>query len=215
VKERIMDHKEIVETRRAVNFFDENRKVPEELLREMVALAAKAPSSFNLQPWNLMILEDPEEKKRLRQLAWDQPKVTEAPVILMVLADRDGWKEEHPTMAKNWQEMLASGSMTPEKSEWFTTATKSLYGWSSEADLAFAVKNTAFFAMGLMYAATSLGLCTHPMDGFDHDGVKRAFNIPDNFWIPLLLAVGYLRPGVEVNPPKWRKTHEEIVVSFR
>ena len=40
--------------------------------------------------------------------------------------------------------------------------------------------------MSLMLAAKNLGLDTHPMDGFDHDGVKKAFDIPDNYWVLLL-----------------------------
>lgn len=94
------------------------------------------------------------------------------------------------------------------------SAAKNLYNWSSDANLAFAAKNAGFFSMGLMYAATSLGLTSHPMDGFDHEGVRKAFAIPDNFWVPLLLAVGYPKPGLVVQTPKWRKTKEEIIVSF-
>lgn len=209
-----MDFKIISDKRRAINFFDENRDVPDALLREMISLAAKAPSSFNLQPWNLIALRDADSKAKLRKLAWDQAKITEAPVTLIVLADKTGWREGNPTLEKNWKEMLAAGSMAPEQRDWFLDAAKSLYGGDSEASLAFAVKNAGFFAMGLMYAATSLGLDTHPMDGFDREGVREAFNIPENYWIPLLISVGYLREGVEVIPPKWRKTHDEIVVSF-
>ena len=65
-----------------------------------------------------------------------------------------------------------------------------------------------------MLAAKNLGLDTHPMDGFDHEGVRKAFNIPDNYWIPLLMAVGYFRTEEELAPPKWRKTYDEIVVNF-
>jgi nitroreductase len=209
-----MNYKEINERRRAINFFDTGRDVPGGLLEEMIDMAAKAPSSFNLQPWNLLVLRDPEKRERLRKLAWDQPKVTEAPVVLIVLADRDGWKEGHPTVEQNWKEMLAAGSMTVEKRDWFMNAANSLYGWSNDASMAFAVKNTGFFAMGLMYAATSLGLDTHPMDGFDHEGVREAFNIPDNYWIPLLLAVGYLSPEAQIQPPKWRKGHGDIILDF-
>ncbi len=68
--------------------------------------------------------------------------------------------------------------------------------------------------MSLMFAAKHLGLDTHPMDGFDHDGVREAFSIPENYWIPLLLAVGYFQKDKELSPPKWRKTFEEIVVKF-
>ncbi len=209
-----MTYRDIVEKRRAINFFDPDRPVREEDVKEMIEIAARAPSSFNLQPWNLMIVRDPDAKTRLRKHAWDQPKVTEAPVVLIVLADRSGWHTGHPTVEKNWKEMLASGKMMPDKREWFTNATRSLYTWSPNAETAFAVKNTAFFAMGLMYAATSLGLETHPLDGFDHEGVRKEFKVPEQYWVPLLLAVGYLRPGVEVLPPKWRKSYDEIVVSF-
>jgi nitroreductase len=209
-----MDFKEILGKRRAINFFNPDKNISEELLGEIITRAAKTPSSFNLQPWNLIVLRDKEEKERLKALAWNQPKVVEAPVVLIVLADKNGWQEGHPIVEKNWQEMLKAGTMKPEQREWFLNAAKSLYNWSPEANLAFAAKNTGFFAMSLMYAATSLGLESHPMDGFDHEGVRKAFNIPENYWIPLLLAVGYRKPGLELASAKWRKSKEEIIVSF-
>ncbi|MBU1232498.1 MAG: nitroreductase family protein [Proteobacteria bacterium] len=209
-----MNFREISEKRRAINFFDPQQDVSEQLLTEVIELAAKTPSSFNLQPWNLMVLRDQKKKEKLKTLAWDQPKVIEAPVVLIFLADKNGWQEGHATVEKNWQEMVKAGSMQPEQRQWFLDAAQSLYNWSPEANLAFAAKNTGFFAMSLMYAATSLGLETHPMDGFDHEGVRKEFDIPDNFWIPLLLAVGYKKPGLEMHPAKWRKTTDEIIVSF-
>ena len=209
-----MQYNEVVTKRRSINFFDPERDVAQDLLNSVIETAALAPSSFNLQPWNLIVLRDREEKEKLKALAWDQPKVVEAPVVLIVLADKNGWQEGHPTVEKNWEEMLKTGSMNPEQRDWFLGAAKSLYNWSPDAQLAFAAKNTGFFGMGLMYAATANGLESHPMDGFDHEGVRKAFNIPDNFWIPLLLAVGYPKPDLELHPPKWRKSVDEIVVSF-
>jgi nitroreductase len=208
-----MNFKEISEYRRSINFFDPDKEVAEDLIREMVEQAANTPSSFNLQPWNLMVLRDTEEKEKLKKLAWDQPKIIEAPVVFMVLADKSGWKEGHPVFEKNWEQMLASGNMQPDQRDWFLSAVNSLYNWSPDANLAFAAKNTGFFAMSLMYAAAGLGLETHPMDGFDHEGVREGFHIPDQFWIPLLLAVGYKKPGLELHPPKWRKSYEEILIN--
>jgi len=209
-----MNFQEISKKRRSINFFYTKKDVPENLLMEVVDIAANTPSSFNLQPWNLMVLRDTDEKEMLKSLAWDQPKIIEAPVVLIVLADKSGWQEGNPLFEKNWNEMLKSGSMKSDQRDWFLNATKSLYNWSPDANLAFAAKNAGFFSMSLMYAATSLGLETHPMDGFDHEAVRKAFKIPDNYWIPLLLAVGYIKPGVELHPAKWRKTYNEIVVSF-
>ena len=200
--------------RRSINFFDPQKAVPLPLLEEMIKQASLAPSSFNLQPWNLMIISDAKDKARLRKLAWDQSKITDAPVTLIVLADRSGWKEGHPTLEKHWQNALDNGSMKEDQRDWFLNATQELYGRSDDASQAFAAKNAGFFAMSLMYSAVSLGLHSHPMDGFDHDAVKKEFNIPKHYWIPLLLAVGYMAPDMELSPPKWRKGLDELIVTF-
>lgn len=209
-----MNFKDVVTQRRAVNFFDPDRDVPETLLREMVELASTAPSSFNLQPWSLVVLREPDRKERLYELAMKQAKIKEAPVVLLVLGDRDAWKEGHPFVERDFREMVAAGGMKEAQHGWFVGACAKLYGTSLETQQAFACKNAGFFAMNLMLAAKSLGLDTHPMDGFDHDAVRKAFRIPDNYWIPLLMAVGYFRKDAQLAPPKWRKTYEEIVTRF-
>lgn len=80
-----MDFSEIFKQRRSVNFFDPDKDVPPELLKKAIELAATSPSSFNLQPWNIIEVRDMAKKEKLRKLAWDQPKVTEAPVVLIFL----------------------------------------------------------------------------------------------------------------------------------
>ena len=209
-----MDFKEIMEKRRAINFFDSEKDVPDNLIREMVELASKTPSGFNLQPWSLMILRSREEKERLKARAWKQEKITEAPVSMILLGDMDGWTFDNPFVEKNFNKLVAAGEMNEGQRDWFANAAKSLYGTSNERKVAFACKNTGFFAMSLMLSARSLGLETHPMDGFDIDGVRQEFGIPDNYWIIMLLAIGYLKPGVTIRPPKWRKSFDEIVVKF-
>ena len=206
-----MDFAAILTSRRSVNFFDPDRDVPEATLNELLATAARSPSGFNLQPWRVAVLRDQEQKAKLRALAWDQPKVTEAPVVLMFLADTEAWKENTPAFDRQFDYMVSIGRFTAEQKPNFAQTTYGIYGQTPEQSLAFAVKNTAFYAMTFMYAAADLGLRTHPMDGFDHEAVRSAFAIPKRYWIPLLLAVGYLKPGVTVTPPKWRFTPEEFL----
>jgi nitroreductase len=209
-----MDFKELAEKRRSVNYFDKQKDVPENLIREMIEIASNSPSGYNLQPWSIIILKDPEEKERLKKIAFNQPKVSEAPYVFILLADRDGWKEGNPFVEKNFRNSVESGRKKEEDRETYLNTLKKLYGETPDKQQAFAVKNTAFFAMSLMYAAKKLGLDTHPMDGFDHDAVRREFNIPDNYWIPLLLAVGHFDESKKLHPPNWRKTFDEIVVKF-
>jgi len=201
-----MEFKDILIKRRAINFFDPNRNVDDKTIREILGEAVKAPSSFNLQPWKVIVFRDPEQKAKLKKLAFDQPKIVEAPVVLMILGDRSGWQAGCKTF-----EDLFSNTMPPEKREWFENTTKALYGTSDMSSQAFANKNAGLFAMSVMYAASDKGLHTHPMDGFDHEGVRNAFNIPDNYWIPMLIAVGHAKPGLEIHPKGWRQSVDDMI----
>lgn len=209
-----MDFQDVMRARRAVNFFDPDRDVPQADLDAILETATRSPSGFNFQPWKVAVLRDGAQKARLRQLAWNQPKITEAPVVLMFLADTEAWKVYSPGFERQFSYLMETGRYKAEERDAFAAAVTGIYGSTPEKTLAFAVKNTAFFAMTFMYAAADAGYVTHPMDGFDHDGVREAFAIPDRFWIPLLLAVGHLKPGVTVAPPKWRFGTEDILYTL-
>ncbi|HTY22599.1 MAG TPA: nitroreductase family protein [Desulfomonilaceae bacterium] len=208
-----MEFRQLMETRRSVNYFDPNKTVSDEELRKMVELATLIPSSFNLQPWNLIVVRSPADKARLRKRAWDQFKVTQAPVVLIVLADKDGYKEGHPTVEQVWDSFMKNGYMKPEQRDYFLNGSKQLYGENEMRSLAFAAKNAAFFGLALMLAAKELGIDTHPMDGFDHDGVVEEFSIPKNFFVPMLIAVGHFDENKQLLPRNWRKPYDEIVIA--
>jgi len=209
-----MEFKDVIRKRRAVNFFDASKGVTDAQIRQIIETAALAPSGFNLQPWRVVIVKDKTKKEILRQVAMNQPKITEAPVVLMVLADREGWKKGNDGFEKDFEESVKEGTLKKEQYEWFARVTQSLYGASPERHLAFACKNAAFFAMSLMLAAKDAGLDSHPMDGFDIEGVRKAFNIPEQYWILLLLAIGHFDESKTLIPPKWRKNYQDIVVEF-
>ncbi len=69
---------EAVRTRRAVRRF-KPESAPREVLSEVLALAHLSPSSYNLQPWHFVVVDEPALKKRLRWVAMDQAHVENAP----------------------------------------------------------------------------------------------------------------------------------------
>lgn len=209
-----MEFKDAMKQRRAVNFFDPTQEVTGAQLKQILETASLAPSGFNLQPWNVIVLRDKNEKETLKKVAMNQPKITEAPVVLIILGDREGWKKGNAGFEKDFVESVKEGIMKQEQYDWFCKATNSLYGSTPERQLAFACKNAGFFAMSIMLAAKDAGLDSHPMDGFDIEGVRKAFHIPDRFWIPLLIAIGHFDKSKTLLPPKWRKKLDEIVVKF-
>lgn len=205
-----METIQTIKERRSINFFQPTEKIPEDKLRELISIANLAPSSFNLQPWKIIVVRDPEKKKALRRCAFNQPKVEEASAILIMIADPQGLEENIERVLDSWQNL---GYMKPEGRETSQKMAMNLYGLvDSLQRKIFAVKNTSLFAMNLMIAAKGLGLETHPMDGFDEEAIKREFHIPQDKIIPMLIAVGYLKKGINLLPRAFRRPVEEFTV---
>ncbi len=209
-----MNFEQITNARRSINFFDPNKPIEPALVRKMVEMAAKTPSSFNLQPWSLIPLIRIEDKLRLQKCSMNQEKISEAPVTMIVLADDYGYKDGHRTVERVFQENIKAGTMTKKQKGWFKKVRNGLYGTDEKISRAFSCKNTGFFAMALMLAAKSLGIDSHPMDGFNHDKVKKEFKIPKNYYIPLLISFGYFDETKTLAEPKWRKDYDDIIVRF-
>ena len=205
-----MEFSELMKKRRSVNFFDPEKPVEQAVLERIIEEASRTPSGFNLQPWNLLVVRSPEVKKRLRKIAWDQPKIEEAPVVLVLLADKDGWRPEHPVMEKAWQDQIDLGYTKPEMRGWFDGAARQLFD-SEKGSLTFAVRNSCFFGMSLMLAVADAGLDSHPISGFDHDALVAELEIPENFVVPMMLVVGHFDRRQTLGPAKWRKSYSEIV----
>ncbi len=204
-----MDVLDAMKERRSINFFQTGKTIPEKKLTELLELANLSPSSLNLQPWKVIVVQDSEKKKILRKCAMNQPKVEEASAVMIMIADPAGLEENIEQTLDSWQSL---GYMKPEMKDVYKNMAGNLYGApDSLKRKIFAVKNTALFAMSLMIAAKGIGLETHPMDGFDEECIKKEFNIPQDKIIPMIIAVGYLREGIELLPRAFRRKIKDFV----
>lgn len=195
--------------RRSINFFDPEKDLPDAQIRQVLGLANLSPSSFNLQPWRVVIVKDGERKKTLRKCAFDQPKAEEASAVLIMVADPKGVEENIGRVLDSWQEL---GYIKPEMRDTYLGMAKNLYGAEDSLQRKlFAVKNTSLYAMNIMLVAKGLGIETHPMDGFDEACVKKEFGIPDDKIIPMLITMGYLKEGITLLPRAFRRDLDEFV----
>lgn len=203
-----MDVLDAIKDRRSIPFFNYNSPVPDVLITKLIELANLAPSSFNLQPWRVIVVRSPENKKRLRQAALDQSKIEEASHALIVLADPDVEVNLVP-MLDSWEGL---GYIKRETRADLTHMVRLRYGKEGSRQRAiFAAKNAALFAMTLMIAAQGLGLQTHAMDGFDEGPLKQAFRIPEDKIVTMLIAVGYPRQDFLPLPRAFRRPFNEFV----
>ena len=204
-----MDIIQGIKERRSINFFELGEDLSVDTIEELLDLSNLAPSSFNLQPWQVIVVRDPERKKSLRQCAMNQPKVEEASAVLIIIADPGAVEENRKKVLDSWQEL---GYMKPEMRETYQNMMQTLYGpGDSMKRNLFAVKNAALFAMNLMIAAKGMGLETHPMDGFDETCIKKEFHVPEQMLIPMLIAIGSLKKGVTLLPRAFRRQIKDFV----
>jgi nitroreductase len=184
---------EVLRERRATPHFD-STPIPEEDLKKIIKAGLEAPSGYNLQPWRFVVVRDPEWRKRLRAAAMGQPKVEEAPVVIVACGDTEGWKNG------DLEKMLSMGKERgfPESGNDYTrkAVTGLLGGTAGTAAGIDQNINTwvnrhvmiAFTTMMLM--AEALGYDTAPMEGFFEDKVKETLGIPPSVKVVALLAVG-------------------------
>src|SRR5215472_7774013 len=82
----------IIAERRSTPKFD-STPIPEADLKKIVIAGLESPSGYNLQPWRFVVVRDPELRKQLRAASHDQPKIEQAPVVIVALGDSEGWRE--------------------------------------------------------------------------------------------------------------------------
>jgi nitroreductase len=194
-----------IEERRTVTLFDPDQQLTDEETRELVEWAGRAPSSFNLQNWRAIAVRSPGAKARLRPIAWDQPKITDAAVTFIFV----GVLADHETMPDRLAPAVQAGIIPAEVADAWEGAAKKLYfgqEWRARDE---AVRSATFAAGHMIFAAHAKGLGAGPMIGFDEDAVSKEFGLAPNEIPVLLLSVGLPADGNW--PQKPRRPVSEVL----
>jgi len=88
-----MDTIETIHTRRSIRKY-QDRPVPEEFIRKILAAAMMAPSARNTQPWHFVVIDDQEILKEASQINPHARMAQNAPVSVLICGDLD---LEHPS----------------------------------------------------------------------------------------------------------------------
>lgn len=64
-----------------------SEQIPEPTLTRILEAGNMAPSAGNLQPWYFYVVQDLTVKEKLANIAFDQEQISDAPTVVVVLAD--------------------------------------------------------------------------------------------------------------------------------
>lgn len=174
--------------RYAVKKFDASRKIGAADWDALEQALVLTPSSFGLQPWRFVVVEDPATRRRLRAASWNQSQIEDAS-HLVVLAIR------HPLTHDDvlrWIKRLAEVRGIPEAS--LDGYRKMIDGWIAQPkerfDAASWCARQAYIALGqLMTAAAVMGIDTCPMEGLDPVAYDRILDLPAQGYTTVVACV--------------------------
>lgn len=184
--------------RRSIKTFKPDPIAPE-LLKQLVELTVAAPSSFNLQDWRIILVQDEAQKAALSAASWNQKQVVEAPVTFVFAADPTVGEQDLTPILET---ALQTGAWNEKTVNYFKNAIPQFQAGLGDKRREYAIKDAIIAATHLVLAAESLGLSTCFLNGWIEDQVKAVIGAADHpdLAIAVLVPVGYaaeprLNPG--------------------
>ena len=198
-----MDTLDAIRTRRAIKHYDASHRMTPEEERQLFELAMLAPTAFNIQHWRFVNVKDPELRKQIRAVAWDQAQVTDASLLVVLCANLKAWT----TPERYW-----SGAPQPVQ-EILVPAIRTYYEGKPQVERDEIMRSCGIAAQTLMLAATAMGYASCPMDGFDFDAVGKLINLPEDHAIAMFVAIG--KGTKDAWPRQGQIAYEEAVLTDR
>ena len=204
------DFFDVLENRRSVFTFDSEKDLEDNLLHKIINKSVLAPSSYNLQPWEILAVKSKDMRKKVYEEACSQQKVIDAPVLLVILGDKEGYHRGNPA----WDVKKRLGKVDEEKINKIINHNDNITYNTSDKELAFAIRNSSLLAMSIMYTAKAFGVDTHPMIGFKPEKIREIFEIEESIEINMLISVGYHDQAHQLKPREDRLDYDRIVTEY-
>lgn len=185
--------------RRSVRDFSD-KKVPKEVIENIIKTAGSAPSGANKQPWTFCVISNKQLKKEIRRLA-----------------EIEEYENYHGRMSESWKADLAHLGTNHIKefldiAPYLIVVFKKVYNMEQEGGKSqnYYVNESVGIACGFLIAAIhQAGLVTLTHTPSPMAFLQKALNRPKNEKAFLLLPVGYPAEGCMV-PNIQKKLLDEI-----
>ncbi|MFC5648329.1 nitroreductase family protein [Paenibacillus solisilvae] len=176
---------EVIKARHSVRQYKPNVKIPENTLNEILELAALAPSSWNIQHWRFLVIQEQAQKDLVKGIAYGQQQVSDASVVVVILGDL----EANLTGHQIYGEAVDAGHLKPEIRDTLVGQIDGAYK-NEQVARDEANKNAGLAAMQLMLAAKAKGYDTVAMGGFDKNRLVEALKIPSRYIPVMMIPIG-------------------------
>lgn len=161
-------------------------------LEQILHLTTEAPSSWNLQPWRIIVVDDPDAREQLHEACFRQRQVLEAPVTIVFAVDVGAWQRDMGPII----EQARKAGAWPDS--YCDIAQNAIPGGQGDLETSgrlreYAIKDAMIAATQCVLAATSFGLKTTFMNGWREQAVKDVIGASgrDEIAIAVLVVMGH------------------------
>ncbi|WNS45939.1 NAD(P)H-dependent oxidoreductase [Paenibacillus sp. MMS20-IR301] len=207
--------------RHATKVFDAEQKISAEDFSFILETGRLSPSSFGFEPWQFVVIQNPELREKLRPYAWGaQKQLPTASHFLLILArlPRDmaagsAYIQGMMNEVQNLPQEVAEG-----KKKTYAAFLKTDFGLegNERAMFEWGARQTYLALGNMMTAAALIGIDSCPIEGFDKEKIEQVLTEegimdPEHFGIACMAAFGY-----RINEPrgKTRQSADQVVKWF-
>jgi nitroreductase len=197
--------------RYATKKFDPTKKISQEQLETIFEVLRLTPTSYGLQPFKFLVVENVEIREKLKEKSWGQSQVTDASHLLVLCAYSDINEIHIDDHIENTSKLrkLELANLTGYGN--FIKSTINKLGSLTKQEWN---KKQVYIALGLLInACAKLRIDLTPMEGFDAEGVDEILHLKEqNLIATLLCPIGFRSDDdTTQHLKKVRKSHENLV----
>jgi nitroreductase len=170
-----------IQERRAEKMFDPAFTISEQQTNDLLAKAILSPTAFNIQNWRIVNVKDSALRQKIREVAWNQDKVTDASLLFVICADLNAWAKE-PVRYWAGAPQMYQDMLIP--------AIDAYYRDKPQVQRDEAMRSSGIIAMSIMLLAQEQGWYSCPMDGFDFDAVGKLIKLPEDHVVSMMITIG-------------------------
>ena len=172
----------------ACKAFNKDKKLSDEDINSIKEIIKLTPTSYGLQPFRVLIVENMETREQLKAVSFNQSQVTEASHFLVFVANKD-----ITTRIEKYKGMLIANGSTEESAKNITnTMLGALDGLDERGIYAWASMQSYIALGNIMTSLSEMRIDSCPMEGFSKDDYNKILGLDVNKEsVSVALAIGY------------------------
>lgn len=197
--------------RYATKLYDPSKKISENDFNELLEVIRLAPSSFGLQPWKFIVVENKELRNKIKEKAWGQTQVTDASHLIVFCAKTDIAEDYIKEYIKDTANIR---NISPETLKGFEDMMLGFRKGHTKESISEWSKRQTYIPLGMLLQAAALKkIDATPMEGFSPEEVNEILNLKkEGLTSVALCALGYRsNDDKTVHYKKVRHNHSKAI----